>query len=114
MTLGEVVKELSLDVRTGQEEMDREVLGGYCSDLLSDVIAGAVEGDLWITLQLHPNIVAVAYLNNLAGIIIVGGREPDPLTIQKAEEQDVPLMISGLSAYELAGRLYQMGIRREG
>ena len=69
---------------------------------------------LWITLQLHPNIVAVAYLNNLAGVIIVGGREPDPLTIQKAEEQDVPLMISDLPAYELAGRLYQMGIHREG
>jgi hypothetical protein len=113
MLLGEVVKKLNLDLRTGQNEMDREVLGGYCSDLLSDVIAGAKEGDLWITLQLHPNIVAVAYLNNLAGIIIVGGREPDTLTLQKAEEQDVPIMISGLPAYELAGRLYEMGIRRE-
>ncbi len=44
------------------------------SDLLSDVYAGAKEGDLWITLQLHQNIVAVAFLNNLAGIVIVGGR----------------------------------------
>ncbi len=114
MTLGEVVTELGLEVRTGQEEMEREVLGGYCSDLLSDVIAGAKEGDLWITLQMHPNIVAVAYLNNLAGIVIVGGREPDALTIQKAKEQDVPVMISTLPAYELAGRLFRLGIRREG
>ena len=78
MTLAEVVEALNLDVKAGEDEMDRPVLGGYVSDLLSDVIAGAKEGDLWITLQLHQNVVAVAFLNNLAGIIIVGGREPDP------------------------------------
>ena len=113
MTLGEVVKALELDVRTGQDEMDREVRGGYVSDLLSDVIAGAKEGDLWITLQLHQNIVAVAFLNSLAGIVIVGGREPEQQTLQKAEEQDVPVMVSPLPSYEVAGRLYEMGIRRE-
>lgn len=113
MTLAEVVNALELDVKTGQDEMDREVQGGYVSDLLSDVIAGAKEGDLWITLQLHQNIVAVAFLNNLAGIVIVGGREPEQQTLQKAEEQDVPIMVSPLPTYELAGRLYGMGIRRE-
>ncbi len=112
MTLGEVVKGLNLEVKAGEDEMDRIVRGGYCSDLLSDVIAGAREGDLWITLQLHQNIVAVAFLNNLAGILIVGGREPNPDTIQKAREQEVPLMVSDSPAYEIAGRLYEMGVRR--
>ena len=92
--------------------MDRTVEGGYVSDLLSDVIAGAKEGDLWITLQLHQNMVAVAFLNNLAGIVIVGGREPDPDTLKKAEEQGVPIMVSSMPTYELAGKLYEMGIRR--
>lgn len=113
MTLGEVVEALDLEVRTGKDQMDRQVRGGYASDLLSDVIAGATEGDLWLTLQLHQNIVAVAFLNNLAGIVIVGGREPNTDTLQKAEEQDVPVMVSPLPTYELAGRLYQLGIRRE-
>jgi predicted transcriptional regulator len=112
MTLGEVVKALDLDVRTGESHMEREVMGGYASDLLSDVIAGAVEGDLWLTLQIHQNIVAVAFLNNLAGIVIVGGREPDAQTLQKAAEQDVVIMCSRLTAYELAGRLYELGVRR--
>jgi len=114
MTLEDVVKALDLEVRAGKHQMDRVVRGGYVSDLLSDVIAGAKEGDLWITLQLHQNIVAVAYLNNLAGICIVGGREPDAGTLQKAEEQEVPIVVSPLPTYELAGRLYQMGVRREG
>ena len=112
MILREIVKILNLDVRASESELDRPVEGGYVSDLLSDVIAGAKEGDLWITLQLHQNIVAVAFLNNLAGIVIVGGREPDPDTLKKAEDQGVPIMVSPLPAYEIAGRLYEMGIRK--
>jgi predicted transcriptional regulator len=112
MTLGDIIEALALEVRAGSDQMDRVVEGGYVSDLLSDVIAGAKEGDIWVTLQLHQNIVAVAFLNNLAGIVIVGGREPEPETLEKAEEQGVPIMVSGLPAYEVVGRLYQMGIRR--
>jgi predicted transcriptional regulator len=114
MTLTEVVKALGLEVRTGSSELDREVEGGYASDLLSDVIAGSKEGDLWITLQVHQNIVAVAFLNNLAGIVIVGGREPDPDTLEKAEDQGVPIMVTSMRAFEMAGRLYEMGVRRSG
>ena len=112
MKLKEVVKALNLEVRAGTSELHRDVVGGYVSDLLSDVIAGAKEGDLWITLQLHQNIVAVAFLNNLAGIVIVGGREPDPDTLEKAEDQGIPILVTAMRAYEVAGRLYAMGIRR--
>jgi hypothetical protein len=113
MILREVAEALRLDVRAGESELDRSVEGGYVSDLLSDVIAGAKEGDLWVTLQLHQNIVAVAFLNNLAGIVIVGGRQPDPDTLKKGEEQAVPILTTSLTAYEVAGRLYEMGIRRK-
>jgi hypothetical protein len=112
MTLGEIVQALGLEVRACSDQMERAVEGGYVSDLLSDVIAGAKEGDLWVTLQLHQNIVAVAFLNNLAGIVIVGGRQPDPDTLEKAEDQGVPIMVTSLPAYVVAGRLYEMGIRR--
>lgn len=113
MTLGEVVEALNLEVKTCADEMSRVVEGGYVSDLLSDVIAGAKDGDLWITLQLHQNIVAVAFLNNLAGIVIVGGRQPDEDTLKKAEEQGVPVMLTTMRSFEVAGRLYEMGIRRK-
>lgn len=113
MILKEVAEALHLVVRAGESELDRPVDGGYVSDLLSDVIAGAKEGDLWITLQLHQNVVAVAFLNNLAGIVIVGGRQPDPDTLKKGEEQSVPILTTPLPAYEVAGRLYEMGIRRK-
>lgn len=113
LTLADLVQNLDLTVSAGSQDLAREVTGGYVSDLLSDVIANARDGDVWITLQLHQNIIAVAFLNNLAGIIIVNGRQPEEATIKKAEEQGVIVMCSSLPTYEVAGRLYQLGVRRE-
>ncbi|MFA6223328.1 MAG: DRTGG domain-containing protein [Desulfomonilaceae bacterium] len=113
MTLADLVESLDLTVSAGAQDLAREVAGGYASDLLSDVIANSKEGDVWMTLQLHQNIIAVAFLNNLAGIIIVNGRQPEEATIKKAEEQGVVVMCSSLPTYEVAGRLYKLGVRRE-
>jgi predicted transcriptional regulator len=46
----------------------------------------------------------------LAGIILTGGREPDADTVQKAEEEGIPILVSPLFTFELVGRLYQIGI----
>lgn len=109
MKISEIVKELNLEVKT-KTSQDKEVEGGYTSDLLSDVIANAKEGNIWITLQIHQNVVAVATLKNLAGIILVNNRCPDEETIKKAEEENIPILISKLPTFEVVGRLYKMGI----
>jgi hypothetical protein len=111
MRLREIVEALGLEVRSGGHLLDKEVKGGYASDLLSDVMAHAKAGDLWITLQVHLNIVAVATLNDLAGIVLVNGREPEEVTLRKAAEEGVVLMVSPLSTFEVVGRLYELGIR---
>ncbi len=94
----------------GKERLGEEVTGGYAGDLLSDVIAHSRKGNVWITIQTHPNIVAVATMKELAGIILTGGREPDAETIRKAEEEGIPVLVSPLFTFELAGRLYQAGV----
>ncbi len=111
MNLSDLVKEFGLEVKTGADHLDREVSSGYVSDLLSDVLAHADEGTLWVTLHIHQNIVAVASHKDLAGIILVQGRQPEKDTIAKAEEEGIPVLVSGLSAFELVGRLYKAGIR---
>ncbi len=111
MRLKEVVAALGLEVRSGADKLEREVRGGYASDLLSDVMAHSKSGDLWITLQVHLNIVAVATLNDLVGIVLVNGREPEGPTLSKAEAEGVPLLVSSRPAFDLVGRLYEMGIR---
>ncbi|MCK7477074.1 MAG: PHP domain-containing protein [Candidatus Moduliflexus flocculans] len=76
MTLGDLVSGLDLRVFTPGPGLDRPVLGGYAGDLLSDVIGHGRKGDLWLTIQVHPNVVAVAVLKDLAAIVLVNGREP--------------------------------------
>jgi hypothetical protein len=106
MKLKEIIEKLQLKILTGHDKLDVEVTGGYTSDLLSDVIANSKQGNLWITLQIHQNIIAVAKLKDLAGIIIVNKREPDEDTIGKAKEENVLLLCSEELAFEISGKLY--------
>ena len=108
MKLSEIVEKLNLTVRSATDKLDVEVTGGYASDLLSDVIAHSQEGDLWITLQIHQNIVAVANMKNLAGIVLVNNREPEKETLEKAETEKIPIMVSKMASFELAGKLYNL------
>ena len=78
---------------------------------MSDIIGNAQEGDLWITLQINKNIVAVAVMKGLAGIILINNRIPDEDTLAKAVEEDIPILQTSLSAFELTGRIYAMGLR---
>src|SRR4030065_581709 len=110
MKLKDLVQKFGLEVKAGPEYLDREVTGGYASDLLSDVLAHGEEGSVWITLHIHENIVAVASHKGLSGIILVQGRQPEQDTLTKAAEENIPVMVSALPAFELAGRLYGGGI----
>jgi len=108
MKLKDIVEKLNLKVLAAEDKLDKEVSGGYTSDLLSDVIANSQEGNLWITLQTHQNIVAVAKLKDLAGIVIVNNRAPDEETVKKATEENVPLLGSEEMAFEISGKLYEL------
>jgi hypothetical protein len=108
--LTEVIEKLDLSVRSAASELDRVVTGGYASDLLSDVLANSDQGNLWITLQIHQNIVAVASMKDLAGIVLVNGREPEKETIEKAEAERIAIMVTELPTFEVVGRLYGLGV----
>jgi DNA-binding LacI/PurR family transcriptional regulator len=110
MKLQEVVDKLGMKPLSAFSRLSGECSGGYVSDLLSDVMANAKAGDLWVTLQTHQNIVAVASLKEIAGIIIIGGREPEKTTLAKADEENIPILLTNLPAFEVVGRLYKMGI----
>lgn len=113
MTIQEIVKVLPLKVISGQSNLEKEVNGGYVSDLLSNVMGQAHVGNLWVTMQGHQNIVAVALLAGLTGIIIAGGVEPEPEAVRKAAAEEIVILTTNLSAYEIVGRLYQLGVTGE-
>ena len=108
MKISEIVKELNLSVISGEKGIEREVSGAYVSDLLSDVIGNAKEGSVWITLQIHHNVVAVASLKDLAAVIIVRGAKPDDETIRRSNEEHIPLLSSSRDTFTIAGELYKL------
>jgi len=112
--LKDIVLELNLKVVSGEERLTDEVLGGYVGDLLSDVMANSKEGDLWITRQIHQNIVAVASLKDHAGIILIQGCKPAADTLDKARKEGVPIMVTEMPGFEVIGRVYNMIATKKG
>lgn len=107
MNIATIVQQLNLKAEVPFDK-EMEVQGAYTSDLLSDVIANSMAGDLWITLQGHQNIIAVALLNDLAGVIVSGGYQPNQETINKARDKKIALFTTGKNSYEVSGQLYHL------
>ncbi|HVN58801.1 MAG TPA: DRTGG domain-containing protein [Bacteroidales bacterium] len=108
MKIREIIKSLDLRVISGNDSLEREVTGGYTSDLLSDVIGNAKEGNIWITLQTHQNIVAVASLKELSAIIIVKGLKVDEATAAKSIVENIVLLSSDDDTFTTSGRLFEL------
>ncbi|MBC7224960.1 MAG: serine kinase [Anaerolineae bacterium] len=110
MKVHEIVQALSLEVLAGASLLDRPVTGGYASDLLSRVLAAAKAGNVWVTLQNHPNVVAVASLLDLAAVIVTEGPEVGPETVARAQEHGVVLLRTPHDTFTIVARLAEMGV----
>lgn len=108
MNLCELVKALNLKVFCLKEYLDKEFEGVYVSDLLSDVLGNAKPNQIWITLQTHKNIVAIAQLKQLSAVILVKGLEPNENTVKKAEEEKIILLGSEKETFDLVGDLTEL------
>ncbi len=105
-----IIDELDLEILV-EGDLTRMVEGGYCCDLLSNVMARAEKNDIWLTLQGHQNIVAVASLTNVSAILVVEDFDVEAKTIEKAKSEEINILRSSLSAYQLAGKLFELGIK---
>ncbi len=110
MILAELIHRLDLQVFTDPNELQHPVAGGYAGDLLSDVLAHGRSDQIWITLQIHPNIVAVAAFKQLAAIVLVNGRKPAPETVELAKKERVSILGTPLPAFELIGKIHGLGL----
>jgi len=110
MTVNDLIERFDLKLVAGEKGLDRQVEDGYCGDLLSEIMANAPEGSVWLTIQGHQNIVAVAVLREMAAIVVTGGQSADNDTLHKANQEGIPILLWPGSAYQLAGRLFSAGV----
>ena len=108
MTVQQLVEALNLKVFSGSKGLNKTFKGGYVSDLLSDVMGNAQENQVWITLQTHKNVMAIASLKDMAAVILVKGLHPDADTIAQSEEEGIPILGTSEQTFELSGKLYNL------
>ena len=107
MTVKEIIEKLDLKC-LNQANLDAEVSGAYASDLLSDVMGNARSGQVWITMQTHKNVTAIASLRDLPAVIIVRGGVPDPDMLEHAKDEDICILVSQDPTYQVCGKLYEI------
>ena len=111
MNLQEIVDSLHLVPLTALKNYAEIVpTCGYASDLLSCVMAGAAHQSVWVTLQAHVNIVAVASLLDLSAIIITEDAQPDEATLAKANEEGINLFSTKEPTFSVVGKLWTLGL----
>ncbi len=110
MLVKEAIKILDAKVLS-EGDLNKEITYGLVCDLLSDVMGKGEEGVLWLTVQGHVNIVAVAVLIEASAVVVCDGMSIDEETVNKAKEKGVCILATDLPSFEAAGRLYEAGLR---
>ena len=108
MTTKEVIEKLGLKPLSKFDH--RDVDGVFVSDMLSDVMAGAKSGNLWVTVQTHKSIVPAANLVDVSAVIISSGKKVPQETVELADQHGIAILTSDLSSFELVGKLYGLGL----
>lgn len=101
---------LPVKMETSGKTQDNRIKGVYCGDLLSWVMSKAEEGNVWITIQSHINVIAVASLVGISAVIMVEGSQVSEEVIEKAQEEDIAIFTSDRPAYEMASLCAEKGI----
>ncbi|NLI96838.1 MAG: serine kinase [Synergistaceae bacterium] len=110
MTVLSVIDALGLIVHHLANE-DRSVSRGVVGDLLSFVMGGAPEGAVWVTLQTHVNIAAVAVLKEIPLVILASGRTPDGDLLERCRKENIALATASASPFDVCGALHDLGMK---
>ena len=109
MKVSELIALSGATCLTGEFE-DREIACGYTCDLLSHVMGKGQADMAWITVQAHMNVIAVAALLDFACVIIPESLPVEAPIIKKAQDEDIIILSSEKTAYELVVLLAQSGV----
>ncbi len=110
MKLSQIIEKLKLKVENDAGNGDEDVGICYVSDLLSNVMGQAKESTLWVTMQGHQNIIAVASLLSLSAIIVAGGATIEQEALQKAKENEITILSTDMTTFDVAGKLFEFGL----
>ena len=107
MKITEIAAALGAEICQDEFE-DIDIANAYTSDLLSDVMAYAKDGNAFITIQAHKNSVAVATLLNLPLLIICNARPlPDDM-LEAAKDEGIAVIRTKDNQFTVSGKLWTL------
>ncbi|MBR5547678.1 MAG: AraC family transcriptional regulator [Clostridia bacterium] len=110
MKVSELMELIGATNLNPEANLDTEITCGYSCDLLSWVLAHGKAGMAWCTVQTHVNVIAVSVLMEMACVILVEGVEPEPASLKKAIDEEMPILATNKTAYEVCVLMGQAGV----
>ena len=110
MKVSELMELIGATNLNPEANLDTEITCGYSCDLLSWVLAHGKAGMAWCTVQTHVNVIAVSVLMEMACVILVEGVEPEPASLKKAIDEEMPILATTKTAYEVCVLMGQAGV----
>lgn len=111
MNLSQIIGIAQGEVITDELSTDVNIHGGYCADLMSDVLAYSRPRAVLITGLTNPQVVRTAQMADFRAIIFVRGKRPQQETIDIAVQENIPLISSPFGMFELSGKLHDAGLK---
>ncbi len=113
MLAGELARIMNFELlQADMAENEINVSGCYIGDLLSNIMGNAKAGQIWLTVMTNINIVAVAHLLELSGIVLLESNRIENDVLLRAEMEKIPIFVTKDPAFKVAIRLHESGIAK--
>ncbi|MEG0092437.1 MAG: hypothetical protein RSA20_11500 [Oscillospiraceae bacterium] len=106
MTVSQLQQKFNLTYLSQGEDI--EIIGGFCGDLLSWVMANAQSGNAWFTVMGNINAVAVASLNDVACVVLCQNSQINDDALAKAKEEGINILSTKQSVFSICGEFYSL------
>jgi hypothetical protein len=86
------------------------VASGFAADLMSDALRYDLGRALLVSGLANLQVVRTAEMADVAAILMVRGKAPNPETLELADELGIPFLGTTLTMFESCGRLFMNGM----
>lgn len=107
MTVGDIQKRNVFEVVNEGDDLDREIEGVFCCDLLSVAMGRGKEGAAWVTVMGNLNTLAVLSLTDMACIVLAEGALMDESGLTKARQQGITVFRTEDPVFETSLAIHQ-------
>jgi predicted transcriptional regulator len=110
LSIDKLVEILGADIILDNGWLRGDISTVYGSDLMSDILSYSKPNSILLTGLINPQTIRTAEMVEIAVICFIHGKHPHKETLELAQQNEIPLLKTGLSMFEACGKLYAAGL----